>query len=200
MGLWDERQPGEGQKAWAAFTVYRDLGSIRSITKAWRKFSTREEGENGRWELWARKFRWVERAAAYDSHLDGQRRLALERRLALLTERQIEYKFKAQDYVEDLVETLRGAVKKHEPAPVTDIERTEDKEVTVKESGVVEVKTVRTRIKGMKTSGLARLSEELRDAVRQASGDLNTKSEDTSKGGSDDGIRELAAAIRNSPE
>jgi hypothetical protein len=170
LAIWDERLPGESIKAWAAFTIYRDLGTAgRSITAAWRKSTKRKRGEApGRWDLWSRTFRWVERSAAYDGHLDDLQRAAREKRLIQLAARRADYEFEVQDLTEELVGVLRAAVKQHDGAPITDVERIEDKEVTVDDSGGIRVVNVRTRIKGIKTSGLARLSDAYRDAMKQA--------------------------------
>ena len=171
MPLWDERQPGEGLKAWAAFTIYRDLPNReRSIDEAWRKAKKRKRGAApGRWQLWSRAHRWVERVQAYEAHLDDLRRTAREKRLVELAIRRTDFEFNVQDHLEELVGWLRAAVEKHNAAPITDIERIEGKEVVVNESsGEIKVVTTTTRIKGMKTSGLARLTDAYRDAMRQA--------------------------------
>jgi len=59
------QQPHESAKAYEAFTVYRELGSSRSIKKACRKL-----GKNtttvGRWSS---TWRWGERVKAWDAHL-----------------------------------------------------------------------------------------------------------------------------------
>jgi hypothetical protein len=198
VALWDERQPGESSKAWAAFAEYRDLLGDRSITRAWRKFTKREAGESGTWELWARKFRWVERAAAYDSHLDAKKRAVRERLLAELVERRADYEIRVQDKLEKRVEKLEAILEKYDPLPVTDIERSEEKEVTVKESGVVEVRTVKTKVKGINASGHSRLNQEFRRTMQQAVVGLRPSSETLPS--TDDGIKELASAIRNSPD
>lgn len=169
MATWDTRLPGESIKAWSAFTFYRDLGLERSIDLAWRKANKRKRGEApGRWEFWSRTFRWVERAAAYELHLDAQRREAREKRLVALAERRADFEFEVQALTEELVQLLRGAVKQHDGAPITDVERVEDKEVIVEESGEIRVVNVKTRIKGIKTSGLARLADAYRDSMKQA--------------------------------
>lgn len=199
MGLWDERQPGEGSKAWAAFVVYRDFGPERTITKAWRRFANKSEGESGRWELWSRKFKWVERAAAYDKHLDDLERGERERELARLAKRRAQFEFKVQDNLEELTVWLRTAVEKHNAAPITDIERQEDKEVTVGDSGQIEVRTVKTKVKGMRTAGLARLADAYRATMKQAVVGVREASEDKPSGAVN-GLKELAEAIRNSPE
>lgn len=169
MALWDERQPGESSKAWTAFTIYRDLLADRTIAGAWRKLTKRRRGDApGRWDVWSRTFRWIERCAAYDLYLDGQVREAREKRMVDLAIRRAEFEFKVQDQLEELTLWLRTAIEKHNAAPITDIERTEEKEITAQESGLIEVKTVRTRVKGIKTSGLARLSDAYRDTMAQA--------------------------------
>jgi hypothetical protein len=61
-----ERQPNEPQKSFKAFTVYRDLGLDRSLSKAAEKLDV------GKMVLGriSRKFGWVSRCAAYDAYSD----------------------------------------------------------------------------------------------------------------------------------
>jgi hypothetical protein len=169
LATWDTRLAGESVKAWAAFTIYRDLGLDRTITLAWRKANKRKKGEApGRWEFWSRTHHWVERAAAYQEHLDALRRQAREKRLVELAERRADFEFEVQALTEELVQILRGAIKQHDGLPITDVERIEDKEVIVEESGEIRVVNVKSRIKGIKTAGFARLSNEYRDTLKQA--------------------------------
>jgi hypothetical protein len=65
-----KRLPGESYEAYRAFCIYRDLGPGRSLNKAWRH-ERAERGKGcpqarcpGRWRLWAREWRWVERTAS----------------------------------------------------------------------------------------------------------------------------------------
>jgi hypothetical protein len=185
VALWDERLPGESLKAWAAFTTYRDLPlADRSITAAWRSLTRRKRGDApGRWDLWSRTFRWVERAAAYEVHLDALQRAVREKRLAELAHRRAEHEFAVQDKLEELEGWLRATVEKHNAAPITDIERTEDKEVIATESGELKVVTVKTRVKGIKTAGLARLSQEYRSTMQQAVVGVRGKAEDVKAAG-----------------
>lgn len=178
MALWDERLPGESLKAWTAFTFYRDLES-RTIAGAWRKFKKRKRGDApGRWDAWSSQFRWQERVGAYDVHLDGQLREAREKRMIDLAIRRAEYEFKVQDNLEELTTWLRTAIEKHNAAPITDIERIEGKEITVGASGELKVVNVRTRVRGIKTSGLARLSDAYRDTMTQAVVGVRGKTQD----------------------
>jgi hypothetical protein len=72
-----ERLPDETDKAFAAFCVYRDLSSGRSIEKVQEKL-----GKNAGYIRvlydWSSKNKWVDRVKAYDDYLDSQRRAVIE--------------------------------------------------------------------------------------------------------------------------
>lgn len=163
MSLWD-RLPEETNPAWVAFQTYLDLGLERSLDKAFRKLKNREETAiaPGRWNVWSRTHRWVERARAWDDHLAQKEREAKERAIAELGRRRAERELVVQDRLEELSDFLFEQVKKHKAAPVTDVHQVE-----VSGQGDNRVEKV-TKVKAMKTSGLARLSEETRDAMRQS--------------------------------
>jgi hypothetical protein len=79
------RLPGESTKAFSAFSAYRDLGSGRSIVEAYRhqrgtKGATQAPGQ---WKRLAKRFRWSERAAAWDDYQD---QVKLEGQLAAIEE------------------------------------------------------------------------------------------------------------------
>jgi len=79
---WD-RQEGESTKAFVGFECYRMLGPDRSLQAAWDRYCTRpgtlrerrqadrEDARHcpGYWTAWARKWRWKERAAAWDDEV-----------------------------------------------------------------------------------------------------------------------------------
>lgn len=67
-----ERQPGETDKGWAAFQMYRDLPpSERSIIAAYRLMSGRNPKEAPQyWRHWVVVNKWEERAADFDRHKD----------------------------------------------------------------------------------------------------------------------------------
>jgi hypothetical protein len=183
LALWDERLPGESSQAWRAFTIYRDLLADRTLVGAWRRLNNRQDGDApGRWDIWSRTFRWKERAVAYDMYLDGQVREVREKRLVDLAIRRADYEFKVQDYLEEVVEWIRAALEKHNAAPITDIERVEGKEITVGASGELKVVNVRTRVKGIKTSGFARLSDAYRDTMTLAVVGVRGKTQDAKAG------------------
>ncbi len=74
---WLQRN-GETAEAYAAFSVYRDLGPRRSIDKAYRQHLGNKRATevseltmraSGRWTTWSVIFAWQARAFAYDRHL-----------------------------------------------------------------------------------------------------------------------------------
>jgi hypothetical protein len=169
MATWSERRRDESPKAFAAFTIYRDLGESRSLDAAWRAHRKRKRGSApGHWNKWSSRYAWPDRAARYDEHLNDLVRQAREKRFLELAARRAEYEFRHQDRVEELADWFRAAIEKHNAIPATDIERKEDKEVTVGTNGELKVVTVTTKIKGMKASGLARLGDAYRETLDEA--------------------------------
>ena len=71
-----ERQPGESDRAFAAFCCYRDLGPKRSLDEVGKRLygdhTRRKRGSTGRVREWSAKWNWRERGAAWDAHLDRQ--------------------------------------------------------------------------------------------------------------------------------
>lgn len=63
--------PGEPQKAFQAFRMYRDMGADRTINNV-RLSLGKSEGYQTALEIWSFKYKWVERAGLYDAHLDRQ--------------------------------------------------------------------------------------------------------------------------------
>lgn len=73
MEVW-EQQPNETRKAYEAFALYRDMAE-RTYEKV-RLALGRKAGYMRQLEYWASDFHWVERATAYDRHLDSVRQAA----------------------------------------------------------------------------------------------------------------------------
>jgi hypothetical protein len=82
------RLASESTEAFHAFSIYRDLGLQRSLDEVSRRLDAEKRGtgirlvsakevrtkhrKSGKIGLWSRKYRWVERAAAWD-HIVDQR-------------------------------------------------------------------------------------------------------------------------------
>lgn len=70
-----DRLPDESSKAYDAFVVYRDLGSSRSTDQVSQKTSK----GIALIQRWSASYNWVERAAAYDDHIEAEARKLIER-------------------------------------------------------------------------------------------------------------------------
>jgi hypothetical protein len=85
-----EQQPGESARAFGAFCVYRDLGPRRSLRAAAAAFYGRTSAASERQlDKWSRAFSWVERASAWDRHLDAEARAAQEQARREMVERHV---------------------------------------------------------------------------------------------------------------
>ena len=72
-----EQQAGESARAFGAFAAYRDLGPRRSLHAAAQAFYGQTSAARERQlDKWSRAFRWVDRANAWDQHLDAEARRA----------------------------------------------------------------------------------------------------------------------------
>lgn len=103
-----ERQPGEGDAAFAAFVVYRDSGATRSLTDTCTKIGRARTTVANHSKRWA----WPARAAAYDSWLDQQGTAAVVDELVEMNRRHARL---AMDALEKLSDRLRAM----EPEEVT---------------------------------------------------------------------------------
>ena len=63
-----ERQPGETEKQFEAFAIYRDLGSERSVNEVCKRLSKSRTLIS----KWSSQNQWVSRATAYDNDLQRQ--------------------------------------------------------------------------------------------------------------------------------
>jgi hypothetical protein len=80
-----DRLKAESDQSFAAFVVYRSLGSDRSTAKA-----ALELGKSkALLDRWCSKHKWVKRCAAWDAHVDQRLREAETRELEKMRARQI---------------------------------------------------------------------------------------------------------------
>ena len=82
MSLWD-RQPNETPKAFAAFSLYRDLPAIDRTVQAALDAGRKKDakGTHRGWQRWAANYDWRNRAAEHDSDLAGRRRERMAKEL-----------------------------------------------------------------------------------------------------------------------
>lgn len=103
--IW-EREIGESAKAYYAFALYRDLGpKDRSMLKVAQLYANKKTLIS-LMKRWSRKWKWVERAQAYDDHLDRLARLESEAELVEMRKKHIvlatSLQAKAADRLKDL--------------------------------------------------------------------------------------------------
>jgi hypothetical protein len=99
-----ERQDGETDPAWAAFTVYRDMGTERSLSKV-----ADHVGKSSRHvALWSSRNDWHVRAARFDSYLD---RVALDARVKAIERMEDTHAQVAGGYIAAMVMPLRALTK-----------------------------------------------------------------------------------------
>lgn len=130
-----ERQPGEPPRAWKAFVIYRDMGEDRGVTKV-------RDVAGGVYKhstllTWAEKFRWVERARAWDNYVDRRRQAAFLKEQEEMARRQIETGRKLQDVgVSYIDENLDTADKRKEALTATAAVRMIDTGVALERKGM----------------------------------------------------------------
>ena len=78
-----ERQKGESRQAFAAFCVYRDLGATRTAMGVQQQCNKSASLIT----KWSAKWRWVERAAAYDAYMARLEQAARETALVAEAEK-----------------------------------------------------------------------------------------------------------------
>lgn len=109
---WNEPLEKETSKAFAAFCVYRNLGVTRSVDKVAeqaRQNPVKTSSCTRCLDDWSSRFKWVERAKAYDVYQLEQQRMKNE---AAFAKRRLEVKAEDLSYLEHIkkvfVELLDG--------------------------------------------------------------------------------------------
>ena len=106
VALWD-RQTGESSKAFAAFTVYRNLGPTRSVAKVSQILpETGKQSVSLRWlEEWSSRYAWRRRAMAWDDFVEAAAQRA---ELDAIVEMRRRHARNAQKIQEKALEKLEG--------------------------------------------------------------------------------------------
>ena len=87
-----ERQPGESEPAFAAFTVYRDMAEKRSLREVGRQLGK----SRALIERWSSKWNWQERVRAYDNDLQKQQHVQAIKNSKKMAERHIDIALQMQ--------------------------------------------------------------------------------------------------------
>lgn len=80
-----ERQKGETEKAFEAFTTYRDLGEKRTVSAVCKKL----EKSRSLIDRWKERWDWPERVRAYDNELEREAKAKAVKELREMTSRHI---------------------------------------------------------------------------------------------------------------
>ena len=90
-----QRQKRESARAFEAFQAYRDMGPSRSLAKVGEELGKSDTLI----ERWSSKYRWVERARAWDEEQDDNRRVKHSKGLEEMAERHIKLSLMLQNQV-----------------------------------------------------------------------------------------------------
>lgn len=82
--LW-ERQKGESEKAYEAFSIYRDMGSERTLIAV----AQRLKKSRTLIDRWSARWNWQERVLAYDNELQKEAKAEAAKELKEMTKRHI---------------------------------------------------------------------------------------------------------------
>lgn len=103
--IW-ERQKSERSKAFYLFTLYRDLGPLRTINKVQDTYSE-EQGKTislNQLHKYSGRCEWVKRVEAYDDYVDGLLRLEHEQAILEMVKRHSERSEEFQEKIKELIE------------------------------------------------------------------------------------------------
>jgi len=102
-----ERLPGESSRAYSVFCEYMNLGPYRSLDKLKQKLhKSITKSVLARWSV---KYKWVERASAYDDYIEKLKRIENEKAIVEMCERQAKIAMEFLEKVEKRLETLDPA-------------------------------------------------------------------------------------------
>jgi hypothetical protein len=142
---WD-RLDGETDKAWSAFRLYLGLGRGRSLDGLAgaldpAKASRRKRAATGCLQSWSSRYRWVERARAYDLHLADVAAEAEAEELRLdvseAAARRREYRARAAKLAERLHQRLEATI---EATPTPDPKQIRELVLAGERLGLVEAR------------------------------------------------------------
>lgn len=105
-----ERQTGETTRAWAAFTIYRDLGTDRTLGRVHAHPEVTASRKSI--DVWSAANHWVDRAKAFDAYLDRRKVEVAAQEIEEMQQRQIRAGMALQEtglrFVEEQLDTPEG--------------------------------------------------------------------------------------------
>jgi hypothetical protein len=114
-----ERQPGETNKAFAAFCTYRDLRNKRSLSKVAEKLDKKSKSYIS---VWSKTNRWVERVRYFDDDEDRQNRIRHQESIEKMNERQAQQAETFQKILFLPVTAFSGRISKNKENKIPAIE------------------------------------------------------------------------------
>jgi hypothetical protein len=128
---WDKRED-ESSLQYKAFECYMLLDPrVRNMDNAWTRYKEHHENASGpkpssSFLAWSRRFDWVDRATAFDTHLSAQRRKGIEqgvkqeaKRQAMSIERLRTQLYENFDTVQNTLDLLMSKVQEVDPDKIT---------------------------------------------------------------------------------
>jgi hypothetical protein len=101
---WD-RLPEESGKAWHAYQIYLYLGPTRSFRKVMTELDANYTYSK-QLEKWSRQYSWVDRACAWDRHIDEERKREYIGAIKEMAQRQAQIGRKLQDKAREGLQKL----------------------------------------------------------------------------------------------
>jgi len=123
---WEQR-PRESNKAFAAATIYFQLGAARSLPRVSQEYSRSVP----LLKRWSRRWRWVRRARAWDAHMAAIQAEALEARRAETARTWAEREEALRERKYDLAMKMLAKAEAMAAFPLAQVSQGEDGKTTV---------------------------------------------------------------------
>lgn len=100
-----ERQPGETAKAFEAFCIYLNMGAERGLRKVGQELGK----SRALIERWSATYKWVDRAAAYDSDVQKRARANTIKKARKMNDRHVNIALQMQEKALQALEQMDPA-------------------------------------------------------------------------------------------
>ena len=124
-----ERQPYETSRSYELFCTYRDMGTERSLRKM--KASVNGSPSVRRLQVLSARWKWVDRARAYDDYVERERRVQQEKERRAMHDRHAKVALLGMNVAVKGLENLLGKVQNGEAVAPGDLSRLLDTSVKV---------------------------------------------------------------------